>query len=108
MSPTDSTGASLMNIGDLAKPAVVLIEKVSEAVGGIFKPWQIKRVAAAEAEANLTKTQNRMQVLGLEERALKRLIKEETKKQENIEALQRSLCRFFLAMHNQTNSALTG
>ncbi len=41
----------LANIGDLTKPATVLIEKISEAVGGIFRPYQLVRVAKAEAEA---------------------------------------------------------
>ena len=32
-------------LGDLSKPATVLIEKVSDAVGGLFRPHQIVRVA---------------------------------------------------------------
>jgi hypothetical protein len=43
----------LARLGDLAKPATVLIEKISDAVGGVFKPFQIVRVARAEAEASL-------------------------------------------------------
>ncbi len=42
---------SLINFGGLSKPATVLIEKISAAVGGIFKPYQIVRVAKAEAAA---------------------------------------------------------
>jgi hypothetical protein len=42
----------IAKLGDLSKPATVLIEKISDAVGGIFKPYQIVRVAKAEAEAN--------------------------------------------------------
>lgn len=34
-----------------------LIEKVSEAIGATFKPWQIKRVAEANAEAKCIETQ---------------------------------------------------
>jgi hypothetical protein len=33
---------SLINIGELAKPATVLVEKISEAIGGYFKPYQIR------------------------------------------------------------------
>lgn len=40
----------LVNLGELSKPATVLIEKVSEAIGGVFKPHQIIRVAKADAE----------------------------------------------------------
>lgn len=43
---------NLINLGKLSKPATVLIEKISDAVGGIFKPYQIVRVAKAESEAN--------------------------------------------------------
>lgn len=31
----------LVKLGDLTKPATFLIEKISDAVGGIFKPHQI-------------------------------------------------------------------
>lgn len=37
--------------GDLGKPANTFIEKVSDAVVGIAKPYQIIRVAKAEVEA---------------------------------------------------------
>jgi len=34
---------SLINIGELSKPGTVLVEKTSEAFGGIFKPYQVCR-----------------------------------------------------------------
>jgi hypothetical protein len=37
----DETNNSLINLGDIAKPADTLIKKVSKAVGGIFEPYQI-------------------------------------------------------------------
>src|SRR5437879_4486635 len=40
---------SLINIGELSRPATVLVEKISDAVGGIFKPYQIVRVAKDES-----------------------------------------------------------
>ncbi len=46
-------GGGLINLGDLSKPVTVLIERVSDAVGGIAKPWQIKRIAKAETKADL-------------------------------------------------------
>ena len=39
------TSNSLINLGNLAKPADTLIKKVSNAVGGIFAPYQVKRMA---------------------------------------------------------------
>lgn len=35
-----SDGKGLVNLGDLSKLATVLFEKISDAVGGIAKPWQ--------------------------------------------------------------------
>lgn len=80
-----SDGKGLVNLGDLSKPATVLIEKISDAIGGIAKPWQIKRVAQAEADASIIQANALVQVSEIEQRALVRLVKEEGKKQENIE-----------------------
>ncbi len=80
-------GKSLINFGDLSKPATVLIKKISEAVGGYFKPYQIKRVAKAESEADLIKVESQIQISDLQRRAVNRFIAEEAKKQENIETI---------------------
>ena len=75
----------LANLGDLTKPATVLIEKISDAVGGIFKPYQIVRVAKAEAEAERIRAEGQIQVTDLHRRALHRFLEEEAKKQSNME-----------------------
>lgn len=80
-------GNSLINLGDLSKPATVLIERISDAIGGVCKPWQIKRVAVAEAEAEKTKAMAKIEINEIEQRALQRLVLEESKKQENIEKI---------------------
>jgi len=72
---TDST--ALVNIGELSKPATVLIEKISDAIGGIFKPWQIHRVAQAEGEAERIKAVAQIEISKLQRRALQRFIAEE-------------------------------
>jgi hypothetical protein len=82
---TDNT--SLVNIGELSKPATALIEKVSDAIGGIFKPWQIRRVAQAEAEAEKIRAVSEIAITKLQRRALQRFLTEEAKKQNNIEAI---------------------
>lgn len=82
---TDNT--SLINIGELSKPATVLIEKVSNAIGGIFKPWQIRRVAQAEAEAEKIKATSQIEIKELQMRAFQRFMAEEAKKQTNIEEI---------------------
>jgi hypothetical protein len=81
----DST--SLINLGDLAKPANTLIEKISDAIGGIFKPYQIRRVAQAEAEAQRIRAVTQIEVTDLQRRAMHRFIVEEAKKQNNIETI---------------------
>lgn len=78
---------SLMGLGELAKPATVLIEKISDAIGGLFKPWQIRRVADAEAYAEKTRALTRMKITKLERRAMARLFAEEAKKQTNMESI---------------------
>jgi hypothetical protein len=82
-----SNGNSIVNLGDLSKPATVLIEKVSEALGGYFKPYQIKRIAKSEAEAEIIKAEAQIEVTDLQRRALGRFVVEEAKKQENIEKI---------------------
>jgi len=54
----EGTSNSVLNLGEISKPANTLINKISEAVGGVFMPFQIIRVAKAEAEAAIIKTQN--------------------------------------------------
>jgi len=78
---------SLVNLGNLAEPAKVLIEKVSDAVGGAFKPWQIERVAKAEAKAEIIKANTQIVISELQQRALNRFFVEEASKQENIESI---------------------
>lgn len=80
---------SLINIGELSKPAVVLIEKISDAIGGCFKPYQIRRIAQAEAEAEKIKEITKIEITELQKRALSRFILEEAKKQNNIENITR-------------------
>ena len=76
-----------VSLGDLTKPATTLVEKISDAVGGIFKPYQIVRVAKAEAEANRIAAESQIQVTDIQRRAMHRFLEEEGKKQANIEAI---------------------
>jgi hypothetical protein len=76
---------SLVNLDFISEPATKLIEKVSDAVGGMAKPWQMKRVAKAEAEAEIIRAEANIQISDIERRAMERLVREEGKKQENIE-----------------------
>ncbi len=75
----------LVNLGELSKPATVLIEKISDAVGGVFKPYQIVRVAKAESEAEKIRADAKIIVQDIHRRAMHRFLEEEAKKQKNIE-----------------------
>ena len=81
----NNTPNSLINLGDLSKPANTLIEKVSNAVGGLFAPYQIKRIAKAEVEAELIKKQSEIEIKDLQRRAMSRWIEEEAHHQKNME-----------------------
>lgn len=73
---------ALINLGEITKPATVLIEKIAEAIGGGFRPYQIKRVAKAEAEAEKIKTLAGIEISAIQQRALVRMIEEEGKETE--------------------------
>lgn len=77
----------LVNIGELSRPATVLVEKISDAVGGYFKPFQIRRVARAEADAEKIKALAELEISDLQRRALQRFVAEESRKQDNIETI---------------------
>ena len=78
---------SLGNVGDLSRPATVLVERVSDAIGGLAKPWQIKRVAEAEAGAQRIRTESEIELADLRLRAGHRFIAEQTRIQSNIEGI---------------------
>lgn len=80
-----SDSNALMNIGDLAKPANTLIEKISAAIGAIWEPYQIRRIARAEADADKIRAIAQIEVTELQQRALRRFLAEEAKKQNNME-----------------------
>ena len=79
------TSNSLVDAGNLSKPADTLVKKVSKGVGGIFAPFQIKRVAKAEAEAAIIKAQAKIEITDLHRRAGCRFIEEEARHQKNME-----------------------
>lgn len=80
-------GGSLINLGDLSKPATVLVEKVCNAVGIVFEPTRIKRQARAEAEAEKIRAIAKIDIREIEARALERFLHQEARKQENIESI---------------------
>lgn len=83
----------LINLGDLSKPATVLVEKVCNAVGVVYEPTRIRRKAQAEAEAAQILAVGQIEVDALQRRALERLVHQEARKQENIESITAQAAR---------------
>jgi len=81
------SGNSIIDFGELSKPATVLIEKISGAIGVLYEPIQIKRIARAESEAMKIRFLAESELSELSQRALQRFIGEETKKQNIIESI---------------------
>ena len=80
-----SNGGPLINIGELAKPASILVEKICDGIAGIAQPFQIVRIAKAEAKAKIIETVAQIDADELQNRALRRFAAEEINKQVNIE-----------------------
>ncbi len=82
-----SEGSSVINLGDLSKPATVLIEKVSAAIGTVYAPHHVKRMARAEVEAEKIKAIAKIELTEIEQRAMERFVHQEARKQANIEQI---------------------
>jgi len=79
--------SSLINLGELSKPATVLIEKISDAVGVLYEPTRIRRKAKAKSDVALIEANTALKIGDLERRALERFVKEQAREQENIESI---------------------
>ena len=82
-------GNSLISLEGLTKPATVLIEKISDAVGGLYKPIQMRRVAEAQADAALIHAEAEIEITALHRRGLLRWIEEIAEEQFNMEEVTR-------------------
>lgn len=80
-------GNSIISLGDLAKPATVLIEKVSNAVGVLYEPRRIRKKAEAEAVADKIKALAGIELTEIQQRGIERMVQQEARKQENIERI---------------------
>ena len=82
-----SDDKAMVNFGDLTKPATVLIEKVSNAVGVLYEPRRIVKKAEAEAEAEKIKAIAGIELSEIAQRGVERLVQQEARKQKNIESI---------------------
>lgn len=76
---------SLVNLGDLTKPATVLIENISNAVGTLWEPRYIRQVAEAKAHAAIAVAKSDIEIDQMTKRAARRFVEEETTRQSNME-----------------------
>ena len=78
----------IMNIGDLAKPATTLIEKIADAGYILFgESYRIKQVAKAKAKAAVIEAESQIEITDLHRRAIHRWIEEEAQYQKNMEEI---------------------
>lgn len=75
------------SLGDLVQPATVLIERISEVIGGALLPLHMERVAKAQAKVELINAKTKIKITEMEQRALQRSLYEEVRKQKNIESI---------------------
>ena len=93
----------LVNIGDLAEPAKVLIEKIADATGTLYEPKHIVEVAKAQAEAAIIQAESeieiakaksevaiiqaesKIEITDRQRRAVQRWLAEQEQQQESIE-----------------------
>ncbi|MPQ77151.1 DUF2806 domain-containing protein [Hydrogenovibrio sp. JE_KL2] len=88
MADDGKNGLININIdGDLAKPVTVFIEKVSSAVGLVYQPLHTKRMAKANADAARTDLISSIELSEFEQRAMGRLLHQQSRKQDNIESI---------------------
>lgn len=89
ISNSSSTVNSVVNVDLKGMSAVgrVLVEKVAEGIAGIARPFQLVRMAKAQAQADLIGAESQMAIDALQERAASRWLAEETKKQQVIEEI---------------------
>lgn len=78
---------SAEDIAGFSKPCIALIDKISEAVGGLCRPWQMVRVAKAEAEVAVIKAHQELQVTDIKTRAMLRFEEEQVQYQRNMEEI---------------------
>lgn len=76
-----------LDLAPLAEPAKILVERISDLIGGAAKPFQIRRVAKAEADALLIETNAEIEATDLQRRAAQRWLDEETRNQANMEKI---------------------
>lgn len=78
---------SLIDLKALSEPACKLIEAVKDAVGVLYEPRHIRRVAKAQADAALINLEGEIELQEVAHRASERIRKRELRRQQNVESI---------------------
>jgi hypothetical protein len=76
-----------VNLDGLTAPITKLIETVSNAVGVLYEPRQIREIAKAERDAAIIKAQGDIEIQELQRRSEQRIKARESRRQKNIESI---------------------
>jgi len=82
-----SKSTSLIKLDNLSKPANTLIKVISNSVGLLYKPVQIRNVAQAKADAEIISAKSKIEIADLYRRTEARWNEEEAQKQKNMETI---------------------
>jgi hypothetical protein len=81
------SNTTVIGLDGLSKPASKLIDAISRAIGTVYAPTHIKRIAKANAESELIKAKADIDKQELQKRAVDRVALSETRRQKNIESI---------------------
>jgi hypothetical protein len=77
----------LSNLEGLSDSVKVFVQRVSDEIGAFTKPYHVKRIAQAKADAAIVSAETKLKITDIQARGLQRMVVEEGKRQENIEAI---------------------
>jgi hypothetical protein len=77
----------LKGLEGLSDAARIFSKRIADEVGAFTKPYHVRRLARAKADAAITHAKSVEKITEIQERGLRRMVIEEGKRQENIEAI---------------------
>ena len=78
---------SILDTKSLSKPVSKLIDAISNAIGTVYQPTHLRRMAKANAESEIIKSKSDIDIKLLKKRASERVLHIETKRQKKIESI---------------------
>lgn len=77
----------IKDLSGISQPATELIKRISDALGSLLQPWQMRRIARAQTDVDQIMAESQIKISEIEQRGINRLIKEEGRRQNNIESI---------------------